>query len=653
MICKNCGVLLGEGHVKCPRCGALLVNKEDETAAARHADSPWKRPERRVSTLPSDLKKPERRTAQAPAERKTPVEPDAGEEEPRRERTARSASRPASSPPPAAPEKPVRHAAESTAASRPDRRDEPVPSTGENAKGSGENGGVRMVRRHRYKAIEPEHSDFASLNWIRLLAVTAVAVAALAFGIHFFLTKTTPGTLFCARMGFNTTAEAYHALGREYMSGGSISRAVRALEIAQTKEPDDLETLIDLGRAYTATNQSERAELAYAHAIECWPNYPESYRYLIDLMTEDGRNYEALQCIALAIERTGDSYFTTLQRELRPATPAVSVLGGSFDKEFELTMSADEGAKIYYVINSKSTPMEEGILYTETVYLEEGTWKIQIVAAKDGMFSNVNSQTYIVNKPNPDAPKANLQPGTYDRVRQVSLRASKDVVAIYYTIDGTAPTTESKLYEGPIQLRVGKTTLRAIAVNSEGKVSNEMVEEYVCQGKAGTAFKETDRIDKLELNGTTKEKFISTYGDPSSETDDGYDDLGTYTRLHYAWGSAVFLDKQNGKSPVLVELVTSSPDMKGPRSTGVGMRVEDVLSAFRDAGGEENANGVRNLYTLRTTDTGALGILTREDEGKYHIGYYYHLTIGAWLELSYYSEGGLITRMEWMWYMSQ
>ena len=106
MICKNCGVLLGEGHVKYPRCGKLLVNKEDETAAARHADSPWKRPERRVSTLPSDLKKPERRTAQAPAERKTPVEPDAGEEEPRRERTARSASRPASSPPPAAPEKP-------------------------------------------------------------------------------------------------------------------------------------------------------------------------------------------------------------------------------------------------------------------------------------------------------------------------------------------------------------------------------------------------------------------------------------------------------------------------------------------------------------------------------------------------------------------
>ena len=83
------------------------------------------------------------------------------------------------------------------------------------------------------------------------------------------------------------------------------------------------------------------------------------------------------------------------------------------------------------------------------------------------------------------------------------------------------------------------------------------------------------------------------------------------------------------------------------------MRVEDVLSAFRDAGGEENTKGVRNLYTLNMTNTGALGILTRTGEGEYHIGYYYHMDTGAWLELSYYSENGLITRMEWMWYMSR
>lgn len=658
MICKNCGVLLTEGHEKCPRCGALISAPEESGKTPdRHADNPWKRPARRVSTLPREL---DRQAAAAPLHEEPEQQAEALADAPvrrtqsaksaetRASGSARSASRPTSQPATGAHKEGKRR--ESAAASRPDRQEERPSHDAEGAAAAESGEKIRMVRRHRYQAIEPEHSEYASRNWIVLLLVTFVSVALLTVAIWFFFTGTSAGQTFCARMGWDATAEAYHRLGREYMNAGSITRAVQALEIAQTKNPDDLETLIDLGKAYTATSQTERAELAYMEAARKWPNYPESYRYLIERMLEDGRNYEAMQCINMAIENTGDSYFTSLQKQLRPATPSVSVLGGSFAEEFELTITADEGAAIYYTINGGS-PSEEGVLYSEPIYLEEGTWRIAMIAVKDDFISNVNTQTYIVNKPTPDAPKSNLQSGTYDRVRTVSLRAGKDCV-IYYTIDGTAPTIESKLYAEPIQLRVGKTNVRAIAVNSEGKVSNEMSIEYVCKGNAGTAFKESDKIDKLALNSTTQEKFISTYGQPNATRSDGYDDLGVYTRLDYAWGYAVFLDKQNGKDPVLVELSTSSPNMQGPRSTGIGMRVEDVLSAFRDAGGEENTKGVRNLYTLNMTNTGALGILTRLSEGEYHIGYYYHLETGAWLELSYYSEGGLITRMEWMWYIS-
>lgn len=659
MICRNCGVLLAEGHEKCPRCGAPLTEQEQEATPGRHDGDPWKRPVRRVSSLPRELDRnsapageaPARETVEtAPAAQEPQAQPAqrAAQPERRSASAARSASRPASQP--SAPMRREGRKPESSAASRPNRQEERPSHDGGAALPDGDEK-IRMVRRHRYQAIEPEHSEYASRNWIAMLIVTFVSVALLTIAIRFFFTSVPAGQSFCARMGWDTTAEAYHRLGREYMNAGSITRAVRALEIAQTKDPEDLETLIDLGKAYTATNQLERAELAYMQAIRQWPSYPESYRYLIERMLEDNRNFDAMQCIQMAIDNTGDSYFTTLQKQLRPATPSVSVLGGSFADEFELTITAEDGATIYYTINGGS-PLEEGQIYSAPIYLEEGTWRIAMTAVKDDFISNTNTQTYIVNKPTPDAPKSNLQSGTYDRVRTVSLRAGKDCV-IYYTIDGTAPTVESKQYTDPIQLRVGKTNVRAIAVNSEGKVSNEMSIEYVCKGNAGTAFKESDTIDKLALNSTTQEKFISTYGQPNSTQSDGYDDLGTYTRLSYAWGSAVFLDKQNGKAPVLVELVTSSPEMKGPRSTGVGMRVEDVLSAFRDAGGEENTKGVRNLYTLNMTNTGALGILTRTGEGEYHIGYYYHMDTGAWLELSYYSENGLITRMEWMWYMSR
>lgn len=667
MICKNCGALLGEGHESCPRCGTPLMNATAESAAtpSRHADSPWKRPARPVSTLPPE---PGRKAASRPA---APSFAPQGAPDEEKEPISRGASRPRrmSDAPDARGEQPsrpsVRRADEQPAsrtrtrsrtpspASRPERLQTPdfrAPLDARREQADGQAPRVRMVKRHRYRAIEPEYSEFATLNWIRLLIVTAVSVAFLAVGAYVFLTKTSAGTTFCARRGWDTTAEAYHQVGREAMSEGSISRAVQALEIAQTKNPDDLETLIDLGRAYMGINRADRAELAYMHAIQCWPAYPESYRYLIEIMLDDGRNYEALQCINLAVENTGDTYFSTLLKQIKPAAPSVSILGGTFTAEFDLTMSAEDDAKIYYTTLGED-PTLEGTLYTGPIHLAEGSWRIQAVAAKGGMFSNVNAQTYVVNKPNPDAPKATLASDTYDSVRTVSLRCGKDVVAMYYTMDGTAPTVESKLYEGPIKLRVGKTTLRAIAVNVEGKTSNEMVVEYECKGNAGKAFNEKDIVDKLTINGTTRESFVSTYGQPSAEQDDGSDELGAYTRLQYVWGSAVFLDRQNGKDAVLVELVTASPDMKYPRSTRIGMRVEDVLSAYRDVGGEENTQGVRNLYTMRTSNTGSLGILTRLDEDDYHIGYYFHLESGAWLELSYYSEGGLIVRVEWSWYM--
>ena len=38
MICRNCGVLLAEGHEKCPRCGAPLMEQEQEANRKRLQD---------------------------------------------------------------------------------------------------------------------------------------------------------------------------------------------------------------------------------------------------------------------------------------------------------------------------------------------------------------------------------------------------------------------------------------------------------------------------------------------------------------------------------------------------------------------------------------------------------------------------------------
>ena len=66
---------------------------------------------------------------------------------------------------------------------------------------------------------------------------------------------------------------------------------------------------------------------------------------------------------------------------------------------------------------------------------------------------------------------------TYDDVQEVSLTAEKGNT-IYYTTNGKAPTVDSKKYSKPIQLSEGKTTIKAIAVNSDGIPSMAETKKY-------------------------------------------------------------------------------------------------------------------------------------------------------------------------------
>lgn len=97
------------------------------------------------------------------------------------------------------------------------------------------------------------------------------------------------------------------------------------------------------------------------------------------------------------------------------------------------------------------------------------------------------------------APTFSPKAGTYSEAQTVAISSETEGVTIYYTTDGTTPTAESSIYDGPITIDK-TTTLKAIAVSEEGDESQVSVARYVIRSGTSTevkTFKLVSSVDEV------------------------------------------------------------------------------------------------------------------------------------------------------------
>jgi hypothetical protein len=178
------------------------------------------------------------------------------------------------------------------------------------------------------------------------------------------------------------------------------------------------------------------------------------------------------------------SWTLTSQTGSVTQTPVFSPAAGSFSTGQQVTLSdGTAGATIYYTIDG-SVPTMSSTVYNSPISVDSGSVTIKALAQAPGFSaSSVGSATYTIQLAATTTPTFSPGTGTYTSAQSVTIADTTAGAAIYYTTNGTAPTTSSAVYSSAVAVNAS-TTLEALAVAPGYAQSAVATAAYVIQSGA-------------------------------------------------------------------------------------------------------------------------------------------------------------------------
>ena len=141
--------------------------------------------------------------------------------------------------------------------------------------------------------------------------------------------------------------------------------------------------------------------------------------------------------------------------------PTFTPAGGTYTLAQSVTLAdATAGATIYYTTDG-STPTTSSKIYSAPISVATTTTMNAIATASGYSTSAESTASYTINLP-AAAPSFTPAGGAYTSTQSLTLTDSTAGATIYYTTDGSTPTTSSKVYSAPISVAT-TTTINAIA----------------------------------------------------------------------------------------------------------------------------------------------------------------------------------------------
>lgn len=171
----------------------------------------------------------------------------------------------------------------------------------------------------------------------------------------------------------------------------------------------------------------------------------------------------------VAASYPGDSNYNSstsapVSLDVRAATPVFSLAPGTYTSLQKLTLTdTTPGATIYYMSYYGGQQGSTWTQYTGPITLgAQGTVNFQAYANETGYEQSfIGTATYTLSLPPEPAPAISLPSGSYAGPQTVTISDSMAGATIYYTLNGSVPTSASTLYSGPITISSSEALVAA------------------------------------------------------------------------------------------------------------------------------------------------------------------------------------------------
>ena len=176
---------------------------------------------------------------------------------------------------------------------------------------------------------------------------------------------------------------------------------------------------------------------------------------------------ELVQAVAIAPGYTlsqVSSKFYLYVAQPAAAAPVFSLAGGTYNSPQTLVLTdTTPGATIYYTTNG-AVPSTSSTVYSGPITVASSETVAAVAIANGFSLSPVSSKSYnYVPLPQATAPVFSLAGGHYTTPQTLTLTDSTPGATIYYTTNGTTPTTGSTKYVGPITVSTSQTVIAIAA----------------------------------------------------------------------------------------------------------------------------------------------------------------------------------------------